>query len=199
MPKVTEDYLTARRQHIIDSARRVFARNGFHATSMQDLFAESGMSAGAFYRYFDSKGAIIVAIARESMTEVVDVLASIAEDTRSQSMGDALAGAMELLARKDDAEDVARLALQAWSEAVRDEAFAVQLREVLDAARATLTRAVRRLQREGSLPSTASAEGLMSLFISILPGFLVQRAVLGPASVAKAADAARALWPPPSS
>jgi TetR/AcrR family transcriptional regulator, transcriptional repressor of aconitase len=62
MPKVSQQYRDARREHILNSARRCFMRDGFHATSMQDLVAEAGLSAGAVYRYFASKDEMIVAI-----------------------------------------------------------------------------------------------------------------------------------------
>ncbi|HEY2272996.1 MAG TPA: TetR/AcrR family transcriptional regulator [Jatrophihabitantaceae bacterium] len=196
MPKVSEAYLLERRQHILDSARRTFARNGFHATSMQDLFAASGLSAGAFYRYFDSKSAIISAIARESMGEVVGALTAVTEQSPTASIGAALGAAMEMLAQKDDAEHIAGLAIQAWAEALRDDELAAQLSEVISESRAKIAKAVRRLQRSGALPSGISADSLMSLFLAVLPGFLVQRATLGPDAVAGMPAAARALWPP---
>ncbi|MFN6976746.1 MAG: TetR/AcrR family transcriptional regulator [Gemmobacter sp.] len=40
----------------------VFAAKGFDGASMQDLSRAAGMSAGNFYRYFPSKGAIIEAM-----------------------------------------------------------------------------------------------------------------------------------------
>ena len=66
MPKVTQQYRDARRDQILGAARRCFLRDGFHSTSMQDLFAEAGLSAGAVYRYFASKDEVIVAIAEET-------------------------------------------------------------------------------------------------------------------------------------
>jgi TetR/AcrR family transcriptional regulator, transcriptional repressor of aconitase len=65
MPKVTHEYRDARRDQILSAARRCFLRNGFHATSVQDLVAESGLSSGAVYRYFASKDDVIIAIAEE--------------------------------------------------------------------------------------------------------------------------------------
>nr|MDT0667257.1 TetR/AcrR family transcriptional regulator [Micromonospora sp. DSM 115978] len=65
MPRVSQEHLDARRQQIIDAARRRFAVSGFHGTSMQDVLTEAGLSAGAVYRYFPSKESIIEAIAVE--------------------------------------------------------------------------------------------------------------------------------------
>jgi TetR/AcrR family transcriptional regulator, transcriptional repressor of aconitase len=195
VPKVSEEYLAARRRHILESARRSFVRNGFHATSMQDLFADSGLSAGVFYRYFDSKGSIVAAIAQESMSDVIDALTSVVAETDGGGIGEALARAMEVLMAKDDVELVANLAVQGWGEALRDPVFAVQLRELLDGSRLALSRVIRRQQRAGRLPAGIKAESLVSVFFMLLPGFLLQRALLGPESVAGSPAAARALWP----
>ena len=55
MPKVSEEYRTARRSEIARAALRCFARKGFDATSMADIIAESGLSAGAIYGHYKSK------------------------------------------------------------------------------------------------------------------------------------------------
>lgn len=66
MPKVTEAYLEARRQEILDAAIACFTRKGFHQTTMDDICREAGLSPGAIYRYFASKEEIIDAAVRDS-------------------------------------------------------------------------------------------------------------------------------------
>lgn len=63
MARVSQEHLDARRRQILDGAARCFARDGFHATSMQDVLKEVGLSAGAVYRYFTGKEDLIAAIA----------------------------------------------------------------------------------------------------------------------------------------
>ncbi|WP_369028857.1 TetR/AcrR family transcriptional regulator, partial [Nocardia farcinica] len=63
MPRVSEEHLERRRQQILVAAQRCFSRKGFYNTSMQDVFAESGLSAGAVYRYFKSKDELVAALA----------------------------------------------------------------------------------------------------------------------------------------
>jgi AcrR family transcriptional regulator len=65
MPKVTEEYRSARRREIAEAALRCFARNGFAATSMADIIAESGLSAGAIYGHYASKDELIELTASE--------------------------------------------------------------------------------------------------------------------------------------
>ena len=43
------------RVQIIESARRLFNRNGFERVSIDAIMAEAGLTRGAFYSYFRSK------------------------------------------------------------------------------------------------------------------------------------------------
>ena len=43
------------REKIVDSARRLFNRNGFGNVSIASIMADTGLTHGAFYGYFDSK------------------------------------------------------------------------------------------------------------------------------------------------
>ena len=56
MPRVDDGYLEARRSQIMDAAITCFAREGFHRTTMQDIIAETGLSAGAICRYACGRG-----------------------------------------------------------------------------------------------------------------------------------------------
>src|SRR6202047_4584466 len=40
---------------IVDSARKLFNRNGFDNVSLQEIMAGAGLTRGGFYSYFDSK------------------------------------------------------------------------------------------------------------------------------------------------
>ena len=62
MPKLKPDTQRARREHILDAALTCFARGGFHATTMQAICREAGVSPGALYVYFDSKEALIAGL-----------------------------------------------------------------------------------------------------------------------------------------
>ena len=57
-PDVSEE----RRSQILNAATKVFSKHGFAEARMDDIVAESGLSKGALYWYFDSKDAIIISI-----------------------------------------------------------------------------------------------------------------------------------------
>ncbi len=50
------------RQLLLDAAVRVMADNGYDATSVSDVLEEAGFSTRAFYRHFDSKHALLMAL-----------------------------------------------------------------------------------------------------------------------------------------
>ena len=72
MPRLSEKTREKRRQHILTSAWRCFSRDGFHATSIEDVIAATGMSSSAVYRYFRSKEEIIRASAEIGVARVGD-------------------------------------------------------------------------------------------------------------------------------
>ena len=43
------------RKKIVESARRLFNRNGFESVSVDTIMAHAGLTRGGFYSYFDSK------------------------------------------------------------------------------------------------------------------------------------------------
>ena len=69
-PKRSEKW-EARRDEIIDTSAIVFARNGYHATGIQELCEVNGFGKGAFYYYIGSKEELLAAIHDRVMDEVL--------------------------------------------------------------------------------------------------------------------------------
>jgi AcrR family transcriptional regulator len=61
----------ARRDEIIDTSARVFARQGYHATGIAELCEVNGLGKGAFYHYIESKEELLAAIHDRVMDEVM--------------------------------------------------------------------------------------------------------------------------------
>ena len=195
MPKVSQQYRDARRDQILSAARRCFLRDGFHATSMQDLFAEAGLSSGAVYRYFTSKDDMIIAIAEENMLGIVDMIRDVAARRPDRPMGAILADILEMVRAKHVQDGLGSIAVLVWSEALRSPAVAGRLSEMLARIRGYLAEVVRERQGAGDLPADIPADALAAALMSIVPGYLMQLAVLGPATVSGVPDAVRELWP----
>ncbi|MCP9954581.1 TetR/AcrR family transcriptional regulator [Actinomadura madurae] len=178
MPRVSEEHLERRRRQILEAARACFVRKGIHETSMQDIFAEAGLSAGAVYRYFKSKNEIIEA---NVATVVGELHAFFDELGRSEPLlpvdqvMERLAGKVVDLSGEDGP---LRLAPQAWALALHDPEIATYVAENVAGLRRTWTAYIRRMVEAGLLPADTDIEAAAKTLFSLMPGFLVQRLVL---------------------
>src|SRR6201989_3713042 len=119
MPRVSQQHRDARRDTVLPAARRCCRRDGFHATSMQDLFAEDGLSSGAVYRYFASKDEVIMAIAEENTREVLAMMHAATAQPPGRSAGAAVGDALAVILARDSRDGLGGLALLVWAEARR--------------------------------------------------------------------------------
>jgi AcrR family transcriptional regulator len=108
MPPVSQRYRDARRRQITGAARRCFARAGFHGTSMQDVFVESGLSAGAVYGYFDSKDALVSTIIDEVLAEITGALDAIIDSASPPPPGNVLGQMFQALDGAPHGTEIAR-------------------------------------------------------------------------------------------
>jgi AcrR family transcriptional regulator len=195
MPRVSQQYKDQQRAEILDAARRCFVRNGFHRTSMQDVFAEAGRSAGAVYRYFPSKDDMILAVASQNLTDVTEALrAALRSGDGHAEPAQAMATLLDGVAARHADDQLATVALMVWSEALRNPALADRLREASAAMTNELADVVRERQAAGELPG-AHAEALAQVILSILPGYLLNLALLDPSGLDTFGDTMRTLWP----
>ncbi|QFZ72968.1 TetR family transcriptional regulator [Streptomyces fagopyri] len=198
MPKVSQEYMDARRAQILDAARRCFLHDGFHSTSMQDLFAESGLSAGAVYRHFASKNEMITAIVEENMRDVLAMVSSVARNRPGSSIGDLIAAVLDIVKTKTEEQNIAGLSVLAWSESLRNPSLAAQFDDLMTQMRSALTDVVREHQQSGSLTATAPPEAVAATLMCMLPGYILQLAMGDSNALEGVPDALRALWPDPA-
>lgn len=59
---VTDEAKERRRERILAAAKRVFAKRGYHATTMADVAKAARLSYGLLYWYYDSKDALFHAL-----------------------------------------------------------------------------------------------------------------------------------------
>jgi AcrR family transcriptional regulator len=64
-----------RRERILRAAAELVAERGFHAVSMADIGAASGIVGSGVYRHFDSKSAVLVALLDEGMARLLTTAA----------------------------------------------------------------------------------------------------------------------------
>ncbi len=195
MPRVSQQYKDDQRAEILAAARRCFVRNGFHHTTMQDVFAEADKSAGAVYRYFPKKEDLIVGVAAANLTDVTEILhdALFAGDGES-GIGEVMAKLLETVTERHRDTQLATMALMVWSEALRNPELAQQLQAAETIMSQDVAALVHRRQAAGAWTGTPADE-LARVILSVLPGYLLNLAVLDHRAAAGFPDALRALWP----
>jgi AcrR family transcriptional regulator len=119
MPRVTQEHLDARRKQILDAAAVCFARKGFHGTSMPDIFTEANLSAGAIYRYFPSKQAIIQELLDAVMEPVLDALRAAAQVDPPLTVPDIIDLIHREMITALDTDEANSLLVQFWAESMR--------------------------------------------------------------------------------
>lgn len=73
MPRSIEQYEAIRkekRELILDTALSLFAENGFHQTSIEQIARKAGISKGLTYNYFESKNAILDEILKKGFNAI---------------------------------------------------------------------------------------------------------------------------------
>lgn len=175
MPRVTEEYRSARRDEIADAALRVFLRKGFRAASMADIIAESGRSAGAIYGYYASKSEII----HRTASRVVGARVLDVERLAAQDPLPVPAEVVRLLMTgvQHELRDP-RILVQLWGEAMTDPALldlaAGVVRRIRQAFEHYLAVWHRRANGLGEAEATVLAVEQAPLFVSACQGYIIQ-------------------------
>jgi AcrR family transcriptional regulator len=183
MPRVSEQYRTNRRAEIVSAAARLFAVNGFHSTSMADIIGESGLSAGAVYRYFRSKEELIAAVAEQALSAADEVFGRLLADGATPSPDEALTAIVEAISERiaDDpvtGVDITRIGIQVWAEALRSPELAARAGIVYGRLRGYFAEVAHRWQAAGHLPADAVPQQVGAAMLSLVQGFILQRLLL---------------------
>ncbi|NGO47985.1 TetR/AcrR family transcriptional regulator [Streptomyces ureilyticus] len=189
MARVTQEHLDARRRQILDGAALCFARNGFHATSMQDVLKEVDLSAGAVYRYFSGKDELINAIVTEVLGEIREGFEAAArqspppppDELVARVMGAVIEGKRAVV---DNGEFVfPRLIIQVWAETLRNKELSAVVHDGYSSVRAAWVKVVQGYQDAGMMRPDVPAESVARTMIATAQGFAAQMAIFGTAPV----------------
>jgi len=69
MPKVTPEYIEQKKQMIVEAAYNVCLRKPVDTVTISDVIAETGMSMGAIYRYYDGLDEILTDMVKKVRTD----------------------------------------------------------------------------------------------------------------------------------
>lgn len=79
MPKVSAAHKESRRQEILSAAMEVFIGKGYQLATINDIASQANLSVGALYRYFPTKGEIMVSLVHERLGRAPELFARLTE------------------------------------------------------------------------------------------------------------------------
>ncbi|MFJ3958467.1 TetR/AcrR family transcriptional regulator [Arthrobacter sp. NPDC090010] len=194
MPKVSDEHREKQRQRILDAALTCVARKGFASTSMADIIAEAGLSAGAVYVYYRGKEQLTVDMGRRVLSEKVAVL------DRFLAQDDVPSPATVVPAFLDHMPDDAffpGVAVQVWGEAIHSQALAETAEKLIGEVTSHFSEyfAAWFRQSRGLGEQEALAEGrrVAPAVLGMVQGYMVQSVFLDDAGRKRYREAVAAL------
>ena len=198
MPRISAARASAQRDRILDAALTCFAREGFHAATMQDIVAESGLSPGAIYGYFKGKTEVVMAIASErhamERQRMREALAAADLDTSLVRLVEGF-----VLGLRDPQEKTwRRLAVQLWAESLSNRRLKREALAGVNQAVEILSPMIRAAQREGRWPRHLDPQSAARVMVAVLQGVSLQLAWDDSIDIAGFAAALRIMIDPPA-
>ena len=178
MPRTVDPQLNKRRRReILEAATRCVIRRGFHQASMQEICAEAGMSPGGLYRYFDSKEAIIAAIAEDERAENAAIIAELQNtDNLVKTLQEITRNMLKVFANTD----YARLGIEVAAEASRNPEVADVFSRNETELQKALISALKKAKRDGQIDPGLALSAVAELLMALIDG-LSTRALMNPA------------------
>ncbi|MGE0320933.1 MAG: TetR/AcrR family transcriptional regulator [Polyangiaceae bacterium] len=82
----------ARRQQILEAARVVFAKRGYHQTTIEHIVAEAGVARGTFYLYFEDKRSVFGELIDRFSARISMAISSIVLDDPARNVAEQARG-----------------------------------------------------------------------------------------------------------
>ena len=179
MPRVSDAHRAARREQIAEAALQVLARKGSE-TSIAEIVAECGLSAGAIYGNFENKADLARYIAGQLLHRKIGTLDDAVRDGAVRTPVEVLRLFMSL---RRQAPDLSVL-LQFWGEATVDADLHAIMESRATEFRDAIARALRpwaETQPEAGSPGGADALALRSseVCLAMVQGWFANTALFG--------------------
>lgn len=156
-----------RKSEILRAAAKCFAAKGVHQASMQEICDTAGISAGALYRYFESKEAIIVALADEERAENAELIAHL---SAADDIVDGLCEVVPEIIAVLRNEQYGRLAIEIGAEATRNPVIAEVFERNESELRRALSDALERGQKCGAVDPALDVQAMVFLVLALFDG-----------------------------
>jgi AcrR family transcriptional regulator len=173
VPKISPAHEQQRRAQILAAATTCFARQGYHATSMDDVVRECGLSVGAIYSYFPSKEDLFLALSDERAAQTLAHLQAIfAGSGRSV---DKVSQAVDYFFAQlsDESLVLARVNVEFMTQAAKSERLKERQRRRCDDVRHFLRDLVADAQDRGEVRADVDVEAAAELIMALNDGVLL--------------------------
>jgi AcrR family transcriptional regulator len=172
-PKVSAEYMRARREEILDAATKVFSVRGFHAATLDNVAEAAEVSKGSLYLHFDSKESMIDGLAEN--WEAIDAETFDAAD-RERRPVDGLALVAKTSIRRmqsDGFDDSVRLGVFLWAEVLINTAVEKTQMNLVDEWRERVHNLAVLAQKAGEIGPQHDAWAVTSFLGALTLGLLV--------------------------
>jgi AcrR family transcriptional regulator len=162
------------RTRLLDAARSVFARGGFHGASVEEIASEAGFSTGALYSNFDGKEDLFLALMER---EIAAHAREIAEAVGARASVDerAKGGARQWMTMIEREPELLLLFMEFWAYGVRDARVRPKVAARFAQVRELLTRLIADGVREFDLELALPAEQLAVAIDALADGIARQK------------------------
>lgn len=175
MPKISESARAGRQEAICQAAVTSLARHGYAGTSMRTVAEAAGMTKGALYAYYDSKEAILLAVAERYMEQQLAAFEALPCETAAAQ----LERVMAQYEKPPGDADVQRAILDLWVYGGEVPAVQAALAERYQRYLGALAGIVRRGQESGDFQPTADPALVAGLILAARDGMVFQAVKLG--------------------
>lgn len=162
----------ARREMILDAAVRVFARQGYAGTRVDDVAREAGIAKGSVYLYFDSRDALLVA-ASEAYAARSRAVLQQARGGTGPALEQLAALVRSVVAMMAEEPEVTRILIDLWAAGSQEAGPAVDMPAEYREYRAVIAELLARAEAEGTVRPGVGA-GHAAVVVGAIEGCLLQ-------------------------
>jgi len=173
VPKISPAHEQQRRAQILAAAMTCFARQGYHATSMDDVVRESGLSVGAIYSYFPSKEDLFLALCDDRANQTLAYLNDLFR--RPGPMADKTREAVDYVFQllSDEMLTLTRINLEFMSVAINSERLKERQERRCESVRQFLRWLLSEAQQQDEVRADVDVEAAAELMMALNEGIFL--------------------------
>jgi AcrR family transcriptional regulator len=173
VPKISPAHEQQRRAQILAAAMACFARQGYHATSMDDVVRESGLSVGAIYSYFPSKEDLFLTLSDDRAQQTLAYMSQLF--ARPGSMAEKSREAVDYFFDRlsDELVPLMRVNVEFLSQALKSAAIKERQDRRCDSIRQFFGSLLADAQRRGEVRSDVDIHAAAELMMALGEGIVL--------------------------